>query len=260
MPGLKENKMLENPVLFHCAYHKCLTVYTKRVFQALFNRALLSCGGGYRHFRSDLDAFYENLARYRVLSLNNCFPDLNRLGDFRMTRFIRDPRDLLVSGYYYHRKCNEKWVDIPDPEDEGLREVNGHVPPGLKAGESYRDYLGRLSLEDGLIAEIQFRKHHFDSMMKWPVQHPQIRVFRYEDIIGHEKEVFRKVFEFYGLSKILVRAGCFFAGRYAFKPGKPGHRHIRDPRAGQWQKHFTDSVSACLEECHPGLLSFLGYE
>ena len=148
-----------------------------------------------------MDVFYANLKRYSVLSLNNCFPDLKRLGDFRMTRFIRDPRDLITSGYFYHRDCNEKWTVFPDPGDENFRVVNGCVPSGLKQGESYRDYLNRVPLEDGLIAEIQFRRYHFDSMMKWPAHDPRIHVFRYEDTLGQEKKVFREMFEFYELSE-----------------------------------------------------------
>ncbi|NOY22883.1 MAG: sulfotransferase domain-containing protein [Acidobacteria bacterium] len=252
--------MTKRPVLLHCSYHKCMTVYTKRVLRALFNRSLFCCCGRYRHFRSNLNLFYANLKRYRVLSLNNCCPDLNKLGDFRMTRFIRDPRDLIMSGYFYHCGCNEKWTVLPDPRDENLREVNGCVPSGLKPGESYRDYLMRVSLEEGLIAEIQFRKHHFGSMMKWQTHDPRIHVLRYEDILGHEKKAFREMFEFYGLSETVIQLGLFFAGRYAVKSGGKNHRHIRNPRAGQWHKYFTDSVSAYLEERHPGLISYLNYE
>ena len=145
--------MSKRLVLLHCSYHKCMTVYTKRVLRALFNRMLFFCGGRYRHFRSNISAFYANLERCRVLSVNNCVPDLNKLGDFQMTRFIRDPRDLIVSGYFYHRRCNEKWTLIPDPRDADLRDVNGCVPLGVKPGESYSDFLQRVPLEEGLAAE-----------------------------------------------------------------------------------------------------------
>ncbi len=94
--------------LIHCAYHKCMIVYIKLVFTPLFNGMLLSRFGRYRHFRSNINAFYTYLGHYRLLSLNNHCPDLNKLGDFRMTRFIRDPRDLIISGYFYHQNCNEK--------------------------------------------------------------------------------------------------------------------------------------------------------
>lgn len=237
-----------------------MTVYVKRVLRALFNRTLFFCGGRYRHFRSNVNAFYANLERYRVLSLNNCVPDLNKLGDFRMTRFIRDPRDLIISGYFYHRRCNEKWTLLPDPMDLNLRVVNGCLPTGLKPGESYSDFLNRVPLEEGLLAEIQFRKHHFDSMMAWPVDDARIRVLRYEDVLGKERNAFRQMFEFYGLSEATIRIGLFFARRYAAKSSGETHRHVRDPKAGQWQEYFTESVSGYLEERHPGLISQLGYE
>ncbi|NOZ12494.1 MAG: sulfotransferase domain-containing protein [Acidobacteria bacterium] len=246
--------------LIHCAYHKCLTVYTARIFKSLFNRTLLSCFGRYRHFRSNVDAFYAGLEHYRLLSVNNCCPEITKLGDFRMTRFIRDPRDLVVSGYFYHQNCNEKWTYVPGAQNMDFRVVNGCVPEGMKPDESYREFLARIPLEEGLMAEIQFRKHHFDSMWKWPAHDPRIRLFYYEDIMGNEKEVFRELFEFYELPEALIQIGLFFVGRYAVKPGRDFPRHVRDPRKGQWREYFTDTVSAYLEERHPGLISFLGYE
>lgn len=252
--------MAKRPVLLHCSYHKCMTVYTKRVFRALFNRTLFFYGGRYRHFRSNIKDFYANLERYRALSLSNCVPDLNRLGDFRMTRFIRDPRDLIVSGYFYHCRCNEKWTLLPDPRDEDLQEVNGCIPVGLRSGESYSDFLKRVPLEEGLIAELQFRKHHFDSMMAWPVNDARIRVLRYENVLGQEKKAFRQMFEFYGLSEATIRIGLFFAERYAVKSSGKAHRHVRNPEVGQWQKYFTESVSSYLDECYPDLISHQGYK
>ena len=86
--------------LVHCSYHKCLTAYYASIMHILCNRLLLP-GGRYAHYNSMVDEFYRCHRRFRIASLNNHCLDLDRLGAFRMTRFIRDPRDLVVSGYFY---------------------------------------------------------------------------------------------------------------------------------------------------------------
>ena len=51
--------------LVHCSYHKCLTVYFRRVMDGVFNRCL-PWRGGYLHSNSDIDAFYNGVASARV--------------------------------------------------------------------------------------------------------------------------------------------------------------------------------------------------
>ncbi len=138
--------------------------------------------------------------------------------------------------------------------------MHGCVPEGMRPDESYRGFLNRIPFEEGLMAEIQFRKYHFESTMKWPAQNSRIRLVRYEDIMGNEKKVFRELFEFYKLPETVAQIGLFFVNRYAVKPGRKPHCHVRDSRDAQWHEYFTEPVSAYLEERHPGLISFLNYE
>ncbi len=249
--------------IVHCSYHKCLTVYYQRVMGAICNsrfrrpldRHVLRRPAGYRHFHSRLDHFYENLGRYRALSVNNHALDLERLGDdVRISRFIRDPRDLVVSGYFYHRNGTEAWSTVVDPSPEDWRIVNGTIPSGMRPGESYSGYLQRLPREKGLMAEVEFRGGHFRSMREWPASHPRVRTFHYEDVLGNERAVFRRMFSFYGVSYPEREAAGFLAWRNSARRQARRTAHIRNPKAGQWRKHFTPAVSACLDERHPGLL------
>lgn len=144
------------PHLIHCSYHKCLTVYYKRVMDAVFNRCLI-------------DDFYDGFRRHRVASVNNRALDLGRLGKFRLSRFLRDPRDLVVSGYFYHRRGAEAWTTAEARRPLKWYFANGCVPEGLRAdGSSYARYLQSIPEEEGLLAELEFRRHHFESMAAWP--------------------------------------------------------------------------------------------
>jgi hypothetical protein len=243
--------------LIHCSYHKCLTVYFRRVMDAVFNRCLP--WRGYRHYNSHLDDFYNGFAGARVASVNNRALDLERLGRFRISRFIRDPRDLVVSGYFYHRRGTEPWVTMTAPTDDDWYFANGCVPEGLRAtGGSFAEYLRAVPEEEGLLAELEFRRRHFESMTEWPVDHPDIMTFRYEDIVGNEVENFRALFDFYGLSVLEQRLGLWFAGRYSLGRRR-SDPHVRDPSSGQWRRRFTSRVQRTFDAEWADLVELLGY-
>jgi hypothetical protein len=249
---------MAKPHLIHCAYHKCLTVYFKRIMDVVFNRCL-PLSAGYRHFNSHLEDFYNSFRDLRVASINNRALDLERLGRFRISRFIRDPRDLVVSGYFYHRRGAEPWVNIDAPSAEDWYFANGVVPEGLRHGNaSFARHLQSLPEEEGLLAEIEFRRRHFESMAAWPASHPDIITFRYEDIIGNETPVFGEIFDFYGLSPVARTLGGFFARRYSIRR-LSSDAHVRNPAAGQWRQHFTPRVRQAFDAEFASLVKQLGY-
>jgi hypothetical protein len=225
---------------------------------AVFNRCQ-PWRAGYRHYNSHLADFYAGLSEDRISSVNNRALDLGQLGRFRISRFLRDPRDLVVSGYFYHQRGVEDWTRIEAPTSADWYFANGVVPEGLRReGTSFARYLESLPEEEGLIAEIEFRALHFESMALWPESHPDILTFRYENIIGHEAEVFRQLFDFYGMSLIERKLGAWLAHRYSL-----GRRladpNISHPAAGQWRKHFTPRVRQAFDARYPGLVGQLGY-
>ncbi len=127
--------------LIHGSYHKCLTVYFGRIMHAVFNRCL-PWSSGYRHYNSHLEDFYDGFHTHRIASINNRALDLERLGRFRISRFIRDPRDLVVSGYFYHKRGSESWLTIESPTETDWYFANGRVPEALRAtGSSFAQYL-----------------------------------------------------------------------------------------------------------------------
>ena len=244
--------------LIHCSYHKCLTVYYRRIMDAVLNRCQ-PWGAGYRHYNSHLEEFYNGFEQDRLSSINNRALDFERLGRFRISRFLRDPRDLVVSGYFYHKRAAEAWGRMESPTAADWYFANGVVPEGLQAhGTSFARYLQSIPEEEGLLAELEFRSLHFESMAEWPTDHPDILMHRYEDIVGHELEVFRELFDFYGFSPLEQRLGLWLAKRHSMGRRK-ADPHIRNPAAGQWRQHFTPRVRKVFDAKYAGLVRQLGY-
>ncbi len=241
-----------------CGYHKCLTVYFKRVSRkaAFWTNPI---AGGFRHFFHRLDEFYADCQLQTLSSISGNCLDLNRFSDIRAVHIIRDPRDLLLSGYYYHKRAAEDWCEYINPSDEDWAIVNGVVPAALPEGMSLSAYLNQASVEEGLAAEIEFRKHHLQSMLQWPTDDPRVMTVRYEDILGNEVEVFKKIYDFYGFPLRTRLAARLFADRYSAKSKHRKSSHIRNSQFGQWKETFTPELTRLFEENYGELLGKYGY-
>jgi len=251
-----------------------LTTYYRRVALAIFAKPrswagnlharLLGIPSGYRHFNSLAPEFYSLFSSYRASSLNNHVVDFERLRPYRATHFVRDPRDLVVSGYFYHRRGAEAWCRTGWPDEDAWRVVNGTVPDSLPPGMSFAEYLSSCSEEEGLMAEIEFRKKHFDAMEAWDYSNPRCLELRYEDVIGNERAAFARMFDHCGLgrdeiSRGLDAAEATSAARISTRRTRISTGHIRDPKPGQWERMFTPRVMESFDSRHPNLLARLGY-
>lgn len=252
-------KKIAGRVRVHAGYHKCLTEYCKSVYRKTCRSVWFGKTASFKHYYHRLDAFYQDCHRHTITSVSGQSIDLDRFDDIRVVRFIRDPRDLLVSGYFYHKRSAEHWCDLVDPVDLDWLVVNGAVPQRLPHGNSLSGYLNQASMEEGLLAELEFRHHHFESMKHWPVSDERIRLFRYEDILGNEAEVFREILGFYELPWLACYNGVRYARLFsaAQKSGKAGH--IRNASSGQWREYFSPGLRKTFNDQYGDLLLHLGY-
>lgn len=212
----------------------------------------------YHHFESIEGRFYNNLTRYKILSVNGFAVDIDSIpGDFRISRFIRDPRDLIISGYFYHYRGAEPWFRFKKPTLKYWEPINGNIPNSLPPNCSYSDYLQSMSKEDGLIAEIEFRKFQLESLRAWKPD-PRIMIFRYEDILGNEAKIFDSLLSFYQVSAFERKMGSWLANRYA-ATSQTKSKHIRNAKPGQWKDHFTPKVETYFNDRYQDILADLGY-
>lgn len=240
----------------HASFHKCLTMYYITIMDRLFNWQPYRVN--YKHFESNEGEFYNTVHQYKLASTNGFAINLDCLNDdFRIVRFVRDPRDLIVSGYFYHKRGAEPWFRFQNPSNRYWQPINARVPTGMPAGCSYAEYLNTLSLEQGLLAEMEWRSAQFDSIRQWQ-QDERIKLFKYENIIGNEHAIFQQIFDFYQLSYVQKRIGLMLVNQHAYR-NKRHNQHVRDPRPGQWQQHFTPEVAQRFNQQYGDILDLLEY-
>lgn len=245
-------------IRIHASYHKCLTMYFLQTANAALNTLKLSKKKQYKHFESIQGLFYNSMGQYYLCSINSFAPAIEKINeDFRISRFIRDPRDLIVSGYFYHKKGAEPWFRFKEPTEEYWAGINGHVPENHPPGHSFADYLNKIEEPQGLMKEMEFRKYHLQSMMQWP-DDPRIKIFRYEDVISDQVGAFSELLDHLEIKRWKRRKLLFFAKKYAL-PNRKKDKHIRNPKAGQWRNHFTPEMNKNFVEEYGNILERYGY-
>lgn len=166
---------------------------------------------------------------------------------------IRDPRDVIISGYFYHLWADEPWL---------------HEPWDELSGASYQSYLRSKSEEEGLAAEIRFvGAQTIEDMIAWNYNQAEFIELRYEDMMTDDGKRFETLFRHYGFAEsslhILVELAAEFhfnnaAGR---ELGRVAERqHKRDGSLGQWKTRFTKSVKNDFKDKLGESLVKLGYE
>ncbi|MGH2817503.1 MAG: sulfotransferase domain-containing protein [Actinomycetota bacterium] len=178
--------------------------------------------------------------------------DRKALDSFRGSHLIRDPRDVVVSGYHYHLWTDEEWVHVPSPEYGGM---------------TYQQYLRSLDLEAGMAAEIR-RSAGSDlaEMGQWTYAQPEFLELRYEDFIVDEANHFGRIFRHYGFKPAAVERSVDLALRFSFQrmagrsigQVKEGS-HLRSGKPGQWREVLSPRNMALFRELTGDLLERLGY-
>lgn len=241
----------------HCSYHKCLTGLTASVFHALW-APMPHAVRRYQHFNSEIDRFLDSWTACTVSSLNNHVLPPPVRDSVRVSRFVRDPRDLVVSGYFYHRRGAEPWCLKADPTPEDFVVVHGTVPSAISAGESFSECLLRLPIEEGLLAEMEFRTRHFESMRSWP-DSPDVLVQRYEDVLEDLPKAYARIAAHFGLTaaeRLVLRRIVAYRSSDTVTDRSS---HVRNPAPSQWREHFTPRVTAEFNDRWGDIVERYGY-
>jgi hypothetical protein len=238
-------------VLVHCAHHKVGTVW--------FQRVLSTVAGFYGLRFTEVPASEDSPGSPPVLASDIDIVVYHRANDFRPedlagreyrgSHLIRDPRDMVVSGYHYHLRTDEPWV---------------HEPKDRYGGLSYQAFLQGIDEHDGLMAEIErCARSSLAEMAEWHYARPGILELRYEDAVRDEVETFTGLFRFYGFNDAAVERGLTIVEHFSRRSGPhagDADPHVRSGQPGEWRRSFGVDHIARFKELTGDLVVRLGYE
>lgn len=230
--------------IVHCTHHKAGTVWFASILRAVAEAY------GYTLVVQESPAAG---AKAEIIVDGNSTGAWDSERQLRATHMIRDPRDMVVSGYFYHLWADEPWLLKPNPRYGGL---------------SYRDYLNSVDRQAGLLAEIEwFSRTTAPRMQSWRYDDPRFLELKYRDVIGQPDEWFPRIFAHYGFVRAELPRLTEIAVGHTLRPSPnaavvarptPG-RHVRSGQPGQWKEIFQAQHNVRFQELMGGLLLRLGY-
>ncbi|MCA8973807.1 MAG: sulfotransferase domain-containing protein [Planctomycetes bacterium] len=278
--------MSSRPLLAYFGHHKCASQWISGIL-----RSICKATGRHQEVVYGMDDANRDLARFVArrgidfLIYANVIPEhIAPLTDVRGVHIVRDPRDVMVSGYFSHLKTH----------------VTGDWPELLP----HREQLQRVPKDEGLFLEFEFSGFQVDRMARWNYRQPHVLELRLEDMIGNEQQSFVEVARFLGLlddrdgataRRLIARTTEFLnrvhartngwsllrrrgpiasqrltqivhAHRFAAKTAgrEPGQEdtgsHYRKGTPGDWRNHFGPAHVAHFKARWGRLLIDLGYE
>lgn len=227
----------ERPLIVHCCHHKVGTFWFRNVLSAIADHyGLRVFSGEQSALRPPVDIFFQDHSRI----------DREALGDARGSHMIRDPRDVVVSAYFYHLRTDESWALRPRPE---------------YGGRSYQQHLRSLDREAGIAAEIERSAPSvIRDMVAWDYEGNGFLELRYESLLADEEAGFRRLFGHYGFAPQAVERCLRIARRYGLRRMRRRSAHVRSGRPGEWRSHFSAEHKALFKRLTSDAALRLGYE
>ena len=238
--------LTEAPLLLCCTHHKAGAALFYTIFREIANKLklqtkiCLSEGS-----EEDLD---ENTVvwfhRNRVVE----FEKIQK--PYRGIHIVRDPGDVIVSGYLYHQRCTEPWY--LHPRDD-------------LCGQSYQEHLLNVDQEEGILFEMtHIGAFTLEKMQAWNYANPQIMEIRLEDIRRAYTSLFTEIFTFLGFSPDVIPQCLVIANKHSIETFSEEHSHsdphIHLPELQKWKTYFTDDHKTEFKQLYGDLLIALGYE
>jgi len=259
------------PICIFC-YHKVGTMLTGKVFGEL-------CEAKRWKFHTLLGKQTKLPRRAGVVLFAHSLIDPRQLGTpYTGIHMIRDPRDVIVSGYLYHRRTAEKWcvnsnhvfkapIGFPQvPYSQQHRSEDWKIRY-LKSldGKSYQQNLLSRSQHDGLLFEMDhYGLWTIESMKQWQGDKGRILELRFEDLMDRYDETFRRIFAHLGFRGSELELCMEIASRHDL--GRKSEReieeiaHVHSKQTNRWKDYFEPGLKEAFIEKFGDVLIDLGYE
>ena len=191
--------------------------------------------------------------------------------------FFRDPRDVIVSGYLFHKRTDEAWCINNNFEITG--EINFpqvafsqvHLAHQEKVdylewlnGKSYQDNISSLSQDDGLIFEMNgYSKRTINCMRDWKSQEQIIEV-KFEDIASDYDELWMRIFAHLGFEDKALTTAMNIAKKHDIGRMSSGqisqNKHISTGKISKWKEYFSEDVTNEYSKKFEDVHKEMGYD
>lgn len=213
---------VKGPKILVGTHHKVLTTYMTNIFYsfAQITNRTISVGMGDKVDYS-ADIIIDHHSQFDFSKVNF---------EYVGVHIRRDPRDVVISAGFYHKHSNERWL---------------HIPRDEFGGKTYQQYVNAIdSMEDVFLFEFDHvAGSTIRDMLNWNYDCGFVE-FKYEDLVTPDGgSLFRPEINKWPLSTLEKSLlGGLFNYYSVFSGRVRKDNHVRNPRSGQFQQHFTEKL------------------
>jgi hypothetical protein len=198
---------------------------------------------------------------------------------FRAVRIVRDPRDIWVSSYLYHRTCQEPFcihtqfdtagfIGFPQVDDSMIHRSELWKQEFLARldRKSYQQNLLDRDQESGLQFELEgYTGNILNTMRCWALRgFSEILQIKLEDIISNFDENMALIFRHFGFSEEDRKAAIEVARTEDINRMSESeiaaNTHIYSKKMSKWQEFLTPRQVRNFERLYGDLITDLGYK
>ena len=257
--------------IFIFCYHKSGTVLFRNIMNPLGARLGLRVAEYYGMMTGvDVDV--------DVVILGHSLLAFEMTRPFRAIRIVRDPRDIWLSGYLYHRHCDEPWCTNTD-FDPASPILFPRVPAAFEHRRERwkRDYLTRLggkSYQQNLLdrdrdAGLEFELDRYtgctmEDMRAWRLDTPDVLTVKLESIMSDFDSSMTTIFNHLGFTDAEVAVALEVAatedvGRMD-DAAVAANPHIHSREISKWRGTLTAEQVRRFEQRYGDVITRLGYD
>jgi hypothetical protein len=197
---------------------------------------------------------------------------------YRAIRLIRDPRDIWVSGYLYHQRCDEEWcrnTNLVPASPVTWPQVDYsvvHWPEAWKRryldrleGKSYQQNLLDRSVQDGLDFELAgYTGCTLATMREWKLNKADALDVKLEDVMADFDAAMLRIFAHFDFNAEQRQAALEVARSedvHRMDDAAMAERpQIHSRTISKWRDVLSATQVARFEACYGDLIHKLGYE
>ncbi|MFC2175548.1 sulfotransferase domain-containing protein [Bacteroidota bacterium] len=260
------------PRIYIFSYHKVGTKLLAKIYQEIcwqWGWNFKNIPGTVKDILSEIDVAVLLHSQVRVEGLSQ---------PFKGVHLIRDPRDILISGYLYHMRTTEEWCineefhtgdtisypQVPYSQEHRSEEWKVSYLNGLN-GKSYQNNLKALGQKDGILFEMErYADWTISEMAKWNYNDPRVLELKFEDLMSDMHSVSKTMLEFSELDEKQVALGLKIADRENILKKSEAeidkHTHISSKNTTKWREYFDEDIKKAFIQRFGTILIDLGYE